>query len=315
MNPSKIYNQNLLVKNDILATLAYFDIFTYPLKEREIRFFLPNHYSLEAFEEGLQEMIEGSLIFKLGEFYSLQNNYAIVMKRIQGNEKAQVLIQTAKKVGSLLSQFPFVRGVAISGSLSKNFADESSDIDLFLITSKNRLWLARTILHCFKKLTFLTRKEHFYCMNYFIEENHVEIAEKNIYTATEIATLMPLEGNDAFEKFYSANAWTRIFLPNKYLRVSSAEKIKMPWIKMLIEKILNNSLGNKLEEMLMNITANRWRKKTEKKQLNRRGHILGMSAGRYCAKPDPGIFQNKFLELYDRKVMELVSKKVIVMKC
>ncbi|MDB5221370.1 MAG: hypothetical protein JWN83_37 [Chitinophagaceae bacterium] len=314
MNPSKSYNRYLLIKNDILSTLAYFDIFTYPLQKREIWLFLPNFYEHAEFEMTLQALVDGSLIFKLAEFYSLQNNYSIAQRRNNGNNKAQQLLITAKTVASRLAKFPFVRGVAVSGSLSKNFADDTSDIDLFIITAKNRLWLARTFMHCFKKLTFLVNKQHFYCMNYFIEEDHVEIAEKNIYTATEIATLLPLQGSASFEKFYSDNAWIKTFLPNKYMRISSAKKINNPAIKWLVEKMLSNPIGNMLDNILMNITSKRWLKKTQERKLNSRGLIMGMCATKFCAKPDPKNFQNKFIDQYERKVFELLHKKIIVMK-
>jgi predicted nucleotidyltransferase len=314
LNPSKNYNTNLLIKNDILSTLAYYDIFTYPLRKREIWLFLQNLYDHTEFEIALQALVDNSSIFKLDEYYSLQNTYAIVNRRITGNDKARQLLQTAEKVTSLLSGFPFVRGIAVSGSLSKNFADDRSDIDLFIITSPNRLWVARTLLHCFKKLTFLVNKQHFFCMNYFVDEDHLEIAEKNIYTATEIATLIPLQGNTIFEKFYTRNAWIKMYLPNKYMRVSTEKKIKETWLKWLIEFSLNNSFGNMMDNMLMNITSKRWLKKTNLRKLNTRGIILGMSASKSCAKPDPKNFQSKFIDQYERKVFELLHKKVIVMK-
>jgi predicted nucleotidyltransferase len=47
-------------------------------------------------------------------------------------------IKKAKAVAKFLSWFPYIRGIAISGSLSKNFADENSDLDFFIITAANR---------------------------------------------------------------------------------------------------------------------------------------------------------------------------------
>lgn len=314
MSPSKSYNQNLVIRNDILSTLAYFDIFTYPLKKREIWLFLPNLYDHSEFEMALQVLVNNCLIFKLGEFYSLQNNYTIAQRRTKGNDKVDILLAKAKKVASLLSGFPFVRGVAVSGSLSKNLSDDTSNIDLFIITAGNRLWIARTIMQCFKKLSFLVTKQHFYRMNYFVDEDHVEIAEKNIYTATEIATLIPLQGSTAFEKFYSGNAWTKMFLPNKFLRVSSERSIKTSGIKWVIEKMLSNSFGNMLDNMLMKIATKRWHKKTLKREPNTRGKLMEMVATKFCLKPDPKNFQNKFIDLYERKVFELLHKKIIVMR-
>jgi predicted nucleotidyltransferase len=314
LNPSKNYNRNLLIRNDILSTLAYFDIFTYPLKEKEIWMFLSNCYSHNEFSNALQSLTDNCMIFKQGELYTLQNDYAISNRRKAGNEKAQQLMTTARKVAQWISAFPFVRGVAISGSLSKNFADEESDIDLFIITAPNRLWLARTLLHCLKKLSFLVNKQRFLCMNYFISENQPEIAEKNIFTATEIATLIPLEGNEAFDIFYAANSWTKNFLPNKYLRVSSAGKISKPWIKMIFEKLLDNRIGNSMDDLLMNITARRWEQKTRSGKLNAKGNIMQMAASKHCAKPEARNFQYRLLEKYERKVFEILNRKVIIMK-
>jgi hypothetical protein len=205
-----------------------------------------------------------------------------------------------------LIKFPYVRGIAISGSLSKNFADDESDIDLFIITAKNRLWIARTIMHMFKKLTFLVNKEHFFCMNYFIDELGLEIAEKNIYTATEVVTLIPLEGDLTFEKFYSANAWTMAYLPNNYMRVSSAKPLKISMLKRTVEAMMNNRLGNVMDNLLCKVTASRWLKKTQQKKLNTRGIIMGMSANKHFAKPDPANFQQKLIQRYYKRVKELL---------
>ena len=88
----------------------------------------------------------------------------------------------------MLFQFPFVRGVFISGSLSKRCAAEKEDVDYFIVTSANRLWIARTIMHLYKKLTYLRGRQDRYCMNYFIDEEALEIKEKNIFTAVEMIT-------------------------------------------------------------------------------------------------------------------------------
>jgi len=311
--PSLKYEPGLSIKNDILSTLTYFDIFTYPLKKREIGLFLQESYDNYDFEIALQMLLDNCVIFKFDEFYSLQNNYMIVQRRKAGNEKARELMRVAEKVATWLSKFPYVRGVAVSGSLSKNFGDETSGIDLFVITSKNRLWIARTFLHFFKKLTFLVNRQHFFCMNYFVDEDNPEIAEKNIYTATEVATLLPLQGSVAFARFYSANAWTKDFLPNNYMRVSSAKQLKGNLLKWLAESSLNNAFGDLLDNSLMRLTEKRWLAKTEKRRLNSRGVVMGMSAQKNCAKPDPSNFQHKLLEIYNRKIAELLNNNVVAM--
>ena len=93
-------------------------------------------------------------------------------------------------------------------------------------------------------MTFLVNKQHLFCMNYFIDEQGLEIVEKNIYTAIEVATLIPLEGDVAFAKFYQANTWLRQYLPNNCMRVASAKPVKNTWLKSTVEALLNNGISN-----------------------------------------------------------------------
>ena len=226
-------------------------------------------------------------------------------------DKAKIkpgLINKAKEVGAFLIRFPYVRGIGISGSLSKNFADDNSDIDFFIITERNRLWLARTFMHMFKKLTFLVGKQHNYCMNYYIDEAQLQIVEKNIYTAIEIATIIPLEGDLTFESFYKSNAWTSGFLPNKCMRLATAKPLKKRWYKTFTESLFNNPFGDWLDNVLMKITSARWNKKTEMKKLNMRGTVMSMAASKHFAKPSPENFQIKLIEKYRIKVSILLQQ-------
>jgi predicted nucleotidyltransferase len=304
-----LINKNLSkTKENILAALAYFDMFNYPLTKAEVYLFLKDKHDYEQFDIAIKNLLEEGIIYQFDKFYTLKNDHYLIVRRNDGNQRAAELIKIAEKVGSLLIKFPYVRGVAISGSLSKNFADENSDVDLFIITEKNRLWIARTIMHCFKKLTFLVNKEHLFCMNYFIDMQQLEITEQNIYTAIEVGTLIPLQGDIVFDKFYAANVWTRKFLPNKHMRISSAEPGKNPLLKDVFEYLFNIKLGNRIDNMLMRVTENRWLRKTLLKKLNSHGIVLSLLTGKHYAKPDPKNFQGKLLERYEQKVSRLISE-------
>lgn len=295
----------MCVKQDILATLSYFDIFDYPLTQTEIFQFLGKAHPQEEFSDGLYSLVMESWIYKLDEFYLLQDNYALVVRRRQGNARAREMLKTAEKVAGFLSGFPFVRGIAVSGSLSKNFADQDSDIDFFVITAKNRLWLARTFMHFFKKLTFLAKKQHWFCMNYYIDEEMMQIREKNIYTATEVVTLLPLRGIRTFNDFYASNKWSRHYLPNHSLRISYVEEVKKPLLKKILEPLFNNFIGSFLDYCLMKLTASRWGRKTKNRKLNSRSIVMSMDSSKHYAKPDPRNFQEKLLQLYEKKRINL----------
>jgi predicted nucleotidyltransferase len=307
--PHPLINKDLSeIKENILATLAYFDLFNYPLTRTEIYLFLKKKYNHELFDSSLKSLADDGVIHQFDGFYSLQNDPNLISRRTEGNKKARELIRIAKTVGNILIRFPYVRGVAISGSLSKNFADEYSDIDLFIITAKNRLWIARTIMHCFKKLTFLVNKEHYFCMNYYVDEQQLEICEKNIYTAIEIGTLIPLQGDVMFERFFAANSWTRDFLPNKCMRVATARPLKTTILKSLVSWLPDNPLSNVIDNILMKITARRWVYSTKLKKVNSKGAIMAMAVDKHYSKPDPGNFQIKLLARYARKVAQVLQE-------
>lgn len=296
------------MRNCLLSTLAYFDMFHYPLTFDELYTFSGKEVDKQQLEFLLAEMVREQLIFQTDQLYSLRPGKQLADRRTKGNRAAIPQLQLASKISKLISLFPYVRGVAISGSLSKNFADESSDIDFFIIIAKNRLWIARTILMLFRKLWIPLGKTHWFCMNYFVDEVGMEIVEKNIFTAIEIATLVPMRGTKTFDEFFAANKWTRNYLPNyvvnnKFLRESSN------WVlKRTFESVFDLSLFNKLERRLMQITEKRYKEKTDNGQLNKRGIVVSMQVSERFSKHNPQSFQFVLLKKYEQKLHDLLQK-------
>lgn len=291
----------------ILRLLAYFDIFQYPLTKKEIRQFFPGFIDEERLESLLQSMVLDKTVFLHYDFYSLHNNPLLAYKRIEGNFRAKKLIPKAYSIGRFLYRFPFVRAIAISGSLSKDFADEKADIDFFIITKANRLWIARTIMHLFKKLTFITGHQHYFCMNYYIDEEALLIQDKNIFTAIEIGTLLPVRGNEMLDQFFEVNKWSSEFF-NQFgkLKVgSTAKKDIQSWYKRFSEWIFNNRPGDLLDEWLLRVTTRRWQRKHLMGIRNKNGRTMNLITGRHFSRSNPGAFQEKVLFLYKQKLEDL----------
>ena len=146
-----IYKKNVeaaeSMEGCILKTLTYFSIFEYPLTKEELKRFLSPAADPGSFDNALARLTEEKIIFKIEDLYLLQDNRELVKRRRDGNLRAERLLVKAMKIGKFLSRFPYVRGIAISGSLSKRYAGEKADIDFFIITKANRLWIARTFMH------------------------------------------------------------------------------------------------------------------------------------------------------------------------
>jgi len=286
----------------ILKTLAYFDLFHYPVTRYELWTFSSEKTSLSLIDEELNSLLFEKIVFQLDEFYSLQNKPELAEKRRRGNLRAVEQLSIAKRVSKILNWFPFVRSIAVSGSLSKNFAEENSDIDFFIITSANRLWIARTSMHLLKKLSFIVGKQNWFCMNYYVDEIEMEIVEKNTFTAMEIVTLIPMQGIDYFQKFRKANAWTSEYFPLQTNYQKDARGNKKIAIRIFLEKILRSRLGDKADQWLMHLTDKRWRKKALGGKVNDHGDKIEMMVGKHFSKPNPKNFQAKVLKQYENAV-------------
>ena len=299
------------LSDSILKTLAYFDIFGYPLLPEEIRLFLSLPATETEVNVSIMELENEGCIFRIGSFYSLHNDQRLIQYRKDGNTRAIPLLQTANRVGRILYRFPFVRAVGISGSLSKNFAAAGADIDFFIITAPNRLWIARTLMHFLKKLSFLSGREHWFCMNYYISTDALLIGEKNIFTATEIVTLMPVCGKTTFEQFFTTNSWIEDFFPNTTNHKNPAIETATGFIKLLFEKLLGGYVGNRLDNHWMKLTTRRWLQKQDRHKMNNKGEPLGLKTSKQTARPAPENFQKKILELYAQKIKSIKQSSAV----
>jgi len=294
------------IEHNILRTLAYFDLFDYPLSGAEIWRFLGFKTGMAQITRTLKKLVYAGVIFRKEEWYSLKNESSLTERRKELNRTASAMLPRAGRIARLLYGFPFVRAVCISGSLSKHCADRNADIDFFLITKRNRLWLARTFLHILKKLAFLTGHEHCLCMNYFVDEEGLSIIEKNIFTATEIITLLPLHPDETMQAFLDANAWVHEYFPN--LEESrSAIQLGNRWLlpKKVFEILFDNRLGSWLDDYLMRLTTRRWKQKEEAQRLNIKGKRMGIRTDKHFCKPNPVYFQENLLNKYRQRITEL----------
>jgi hypothetical protein len=300
-------NFEVKIGSTVLKTIAYFDIFEYPLQTSEIKKFCGQKLTEEQFNIAMNALLSQGCIFRLDEFYSLRNNFSLAENRRKGNERATKLFPKALEIGAFLYKFPFVRGVAISGSLSKNFADEKGDIDFFILTKANRLWVARTFMHLFKKLTYVFGKQHSYCMNYYLDETCLEIAEKNVYTATEIKTLVPVAGSSSLELFFEKNEWSDGWLPGFQ---NTEQKIvdRISIFKRFFEWLLNNKMGEGIDNYLFKLTTKRWLRKESRGKKNIKGRIMNLLTSKHFAKSNPDFYQERIIEKYNNRIDEIKSR-------
>ncbi|MCK6694753.1 MAG: nucleotidyltransferase domain-containing protein [Thermoanaerobaculia bacterium] len=291
-------------KRALLSALWYFEIFQYPLTAAEL-FAYANCIgeTPEELAEKLEELVQEGFIYQFGAYYQSVNDAGWVPRRLDYNRRAARYLSVARRMARLMGAFPFIRAVFVSGSLSKNCMAPDGDIDYFLITEPGRLWLARTLLVVFKKL-FLFNSHKYFCVNYFIDTEHLEIEDKNQFTATETMTLLPLYGREWSERFTAANGWVKHYLPNLPWRTAGTIPAHQSGVfKKMAERALNGRLGAWLDTQVMRLTVAYWRRKF--RHFDEKTFDNALRSRRHVSKHHPLYFQQRVMNAYTARLKEL----------
>jgi hypothetical protein len=297
------------VSNELLKTLLYFGIFHFPLSKKELKRYCGTFTTADEVEYELGFLEKLGYIKQHAGFYSTaeQDMDSIVERRINGNKMAEKMLKAAKRYSKLISCFPFVRGIYLSGSLSKGYADEKSDVDYFIITQPGRLWICRMMLVLFKRV-FLFNSHKYFCVNYFIDSRDLEIPDKNIFTATELATLIPTCNTSLHRKLMQANSWVKEFFPNTMLESISGEGIppNNSWVKKLGEKLFSGKFGDMLDDYCYKVTVAEWGKKF--KEFTDTEFELNLRSQKNVSKHHPRGFQFKVVNAFKDKIKGFEQK-------
>lgn len=284
----------------MIRVVLYFDIFKYPLRAEEIFRACPVRTSACEVEAALRHLVALGMLSEEEGFYKRKGSEANVARRLKGNALAETKLAQARKSARLIGRFPYVEAVMVSGSLSKHYMDPGSDIDFFIVTKPGRLWIARTLLILYKKIFLLNSHKHF-CVNYFVDTDHLEIEDKNLFTATEVAFLLPMLNADAYQDFRRHNAWADAYFPNFGWRDSDACAEKSRGLfRRIGEGLLNGRLGEWADARCLRMTLGRWKKKFGGLDATR--FEVAMRSRRYVSKHHPSDFQSIVLgRLYDKQ--------------
>jgi len=147
------------INKKILKTIRYFSLFAYYPTLTEIYTFLQAEISKNELKKELEDMVKQKLIISSQPLMDNSQRYTVGeygIKNIKDPSfaKASEGRQISKrKLNSirfrayikLLNLFSQIKLVGLSGSISMMNAGEVDDIDLFIITAKNRLFTGRLI--------------------------------------------------------------------------------------------------------------------------------------------------------------------------
>ncbi|MFQ6002788.1 MAG: hypothetical protein ACE5KJ_03495 [Candidatus Zixiibacteriota bacterium] len=145
---------------------------------------------------------------------------AIRKKRERWSQKK---MEIARRVANWLRFIPTIKMVAVTGALAMNNSQKEDDIDLLIVTTKNRLWLTRLLTVFLAELVARRRRpgdsevRDKICLNMFLDENHLAVPKKeqDLFSAHEVCQLKLLwEKDETYQRFLRSNQWVERYLPN-----------------------------------------------------------------------------------------------------
>ena len=283
----------------VLRAIVYFDIFHYPITAEEVFEFAPTSINTFSCQKSLEKLVAEGLVFQIGNFYSIRNNPALGEARMKGNTLAKEKMKVAARYSRIISAFPFVRAVLLSGSISKGFMDERSDIDYFIITEAKRLWIVRTALALFRRVVLFNSHKNL-CTNYFIDTENLSIPDRNIFTATELCTLRPMYGKTVVQKFQESNSWALTILPQGKFDTETPSE-KKEFLKKAVEKVFSFSVMDRLNQWLLKKSMAFWTRKYSH-VVNSSDFEVAFRSKAGVSKSHPRFFQKRALDQFEQKV-------------
>ncbi len=177
-------------------------------------------------------------------------------------------LDLARKAAKMIGIIPWIKLICVTGSLAMENSDPDDDIDLMIVTSPNRLWLARPLVVFLISLFFKRRRpinnqqltinnhSNEICLNLWLDENALAMPKPRQTSAIahELAQMKPLiNKNHTYEKMLFLNKWGNKFLANFWSTIKQFNNLTINNQQSIANNFLNllNSLLFRLQYAYM----------------------------------------------------------------
>lgn len=212
------------IKEAVMRTIVFFDIFSFPQTAMEIWQSLDlacTYAELDLCLTGMQ----GHELECSGGRYFLPGKEELLGVRARRYNYSNRKLKRARRMSYLFRLIPWIRLIAIGNLIGNNNLKDESDIDFFIICSRNRVWVSRFFSTLLTKVLFLrprvndTRDK--ICLSFYLSDSDLSLSPfhlrpaKDLYFRYWLANLQPLyDENGTYARLLQANAWIHKELPN-----------------------------------------------------------------------------------------------------
>lgn len=246
----------------IVEAIAFFDLFDYPLTAFEIWQYCRAEVGLSEVIYALDNKSDSVLlrtVESLEGFYFLKARDNIIKKRKDRYNYTDKKFKRAVMVAKIFKFIPWTKMIAVGNIIGAHNLKKESDIDLFIITERRRIWITRFFCVLITKFLGLRPKpgneRDKICLSFFVSEDAMDLSglmlgskkspdyysagqsdrlsavgdpprnhnnKIDIYFIYWLAGLALVYNKDGtYKKFMDANNWINICLPNLQYRIQN----------------------------------------------------------------------------------------------
>jgi hypothetical protein len=197
----------------VLRTVVYASLFEYPLTCAELRRTLLQSSQTEADilrTYRASPRLQAAVEYRHGLFFP-RGRAPWIDQRRRREIRSLAFLDRHRRWLEIICALPFVRLVALSGSLAVLNADHRADLDLFVITHGRRAWMVTLAVVLLAKLT---RRRKTICLNFVMTDVELTLETQDMFSANQVIQLRPVLGLETYDAFVAANPFVRTFYPN-----------------------------------------------------------------------------------------------------
>ena len=169
----------------------------------------------------------------------------------------------AQKSAEIIKKIPFVKGIAVTGSIAGENCQKNDDLDFLIITKKNRVYLGRFFCYLLAMIKQKKRRSNHetdsWCFNLFLDESQliIPLNKRNLYGASQLNLMKSLwEKEDCLKNFKKENSWLNNWFNEQQVELKITKKEILKEKNQGQENNILKKFGDKAEALMRKIQQN-----------------------------------------------------------
>ena len=196
----------------ILRTVAYSDVFDYPLTAAELHRYLDSEVATPDEVASALAALAGPLVCDHDGWVALAGREDLFEVRRRRRREAERLWPAARRWAGRLARLPLVRMVAVTGALAVDNVEPAADVDFLIVTEPGRVWLARSLV--IQAVRAARLDGIVLCPNWVLASDALVLDHHSLFAARELTQMVPAAGLPVYRQMRRLNPWTDRYLPN-----------------------------------------------------------------------------------------------------